>query len=264
MHTGPQHTGTPPPTPGGGRGGPLLVGVLSFALVFLLIVGATVAYLVLRPSGLGGAGEQTTTAHSSAASATGSASPEPTEVVEQRCYSPEYERTSTNPSGKLRGGGLQFIPPAEYSGRGSTGPASFLNDTQIARGEVEKNWYSSATVGLVQWQPGIDYPGNEAASQRIAKCLFTDGSWGGKATERTWDDEVTKPVTVAGMPGYETTAVVNFGHDTLERTDATAILVVVLEADEGPSALVLEHAVGVTEHEEAAEEAYESLTGLGS
>ena len=84
MHTGPQHTGTPPLTPGGGRGGPLLIGVLSFALVFLLIVGATVAYLVLRPSGLSGAGEQTTTAHSSAASATESTSPEPTEVVEQR------------------------------------------------------------------------------------------------------------------------------------------------------------------------------------
>ena len=42
-------------------------------------------------------------------SASETESPTPTDVVAERCWSPERsERTSTNPSGKLRGGGLQF------------------------------------------------------------------------------------------------------------------------------------------------------------
>ncbi|APX34264.1 hypothetical protein BH708_17880 [Brachybacterium sp. P6-10-X1] len=275
MHTGEQFTSPQPPTPGpgGGRGGALLIGGIAFAIVFLLIVGATVGYLVLRPTLLGGGGDETTAATSETAEdpedtasddataeePTGEAS---TTVVEERCWSPAYERTSKNPSGKLRGGGLEFIPPAAYTGRESEGFVYFLNDTQTAYGKVEEGWISTMTVGEVEWQPGVEYPGNEVASQKIAKCFFTDGNWGEKARERTWDDETTKPVTIAGMPGYETRAVVNFGSDDLEKTDATEIVVVVLDTDQGPSAFVTDTAVGVTEHEEAVEKAYASVTGL--
>ena len=37
----------------------------------------------------------------------------------------------------------------------------------------------------------------------------------------------------------------------------------VLETPQGPSAFLQETAVGVTEHEEAADEALETLTGIG-
>lgn len=265
MTTGPQFTPTQPesPGPGGGRGGALLIGAIAFAIVFLLIVGATVGYLVLRPTLTGGSGGESTVADSrTPQDPEGTTTEEPTEVVEERCWEPEYERTSTNPSGKLRGGGLEFIPPAAYGGRSADRYAHFLNDTQTAYGEVEDSWISTMTVGKVEWQPGVEYPGNEVASQKIAKCFFTDGEWGDHARERTWDDETTKPVTIAGMPGYETRAVVNFGSDDLEKTDASEIVVVVLETEEGPSAFVTETAVGVTEHETAADEAYQSLTGL--
>ncbi|MGP4978390.1 hypothetical protein [Brachybacterium tyrofermentans] len=266
MSTGPQQSRTSPqaPRPGGGRGNALLLGGLSFSLVFLLIVGATVAYLVLRPGASSGPDSQSASSSASATS-TDSESPTPTDAVEERCYTPEYERASTNPSGKLLGGGLQFIPPAVFDGRESDGPASFLNDTQVATALVEEGWISSITVGAVDWQPGVEYPGNEIASQKIAKCFFTDGDWGdNRARERTWDEETTTPVTIAGMPGYTTRAIVNFGSDDLEKTDATEIVVVVLETEQGPSALALETAVGVTDHEEAADAALESLTGLGS
>lgn len=275
MHTGEQFTSPQPPSPGpgGGRGGALLIGGLAFAIVFLLIVGATVGYLVLRPTLFGGAAGETTVAGSQTATdpeatvsdqATGdeATSEEPTEVVEERCWSPSQERTSKNPSGKLRGGGLEFIPPAAYGGRDSGGYVHFLSDSQTAYAEVEESWISTMTVGTVEWQPGVEYPGDEVASQKIAKCFFTDGNWGDKARERTWDDETTKPVTIAGMPGYETRAVVDFGSDDLEKTDGTEIVVVVLDTDQGPSAFVTDTAVGVTEHEEAVEKAYSSLTGL--
>ncbi|WP_193104897.1 hypothetical protein [Brachybacterium sp. FME24] len=269
MDSGPQYTSTQPqsPGPGGGRGGALLIGALAFAIVFLLIVGATVGYLVLRPTGGGDQAGDTTSASATpvdpeSTSQDPEPSGEPTEVVEQRCFEPEYERTSSNPSSKLRGGGLEFIPPAAYSGRGSSGYAHFVNDSQIAYGEVEDSWISTITVGKVEWQPDVEYPGNEVASQKIAKCFFTDGNWGEQARERTWDDETTQPVTVAGMPGYETRAMVNFGSDDLEKTDASEIVVVVLDTEQGPSALITETAVGVTAHEEAADEAYTSLTAL--
>ncbi|MGO1422477.1 MAG: hypothetical protein ACTHVK_03220, partial [Brachybacterium sp.] len=61
---------------------------------------------------------------------------------------------------------------------------------------------------------------------------------------------------------YRTTATVNFASDPLERTDATELDIVVLETDEGPSVFGTETAVGVTEHEEAADAAYETLTGV--
>ena len=119
MHTGPQYTSPQQAGGNGGRGAALLIGVIAFAVVFLLIVGVTVGYLVLRPQGGGGPAVTSSSASGAVDPETTSASetesPTPTDVVAERCWSPERsERTSTNPSGKLRGGGLQFIPPALY------------------------------------------------------------------------------------------------------------------------------------------------------
>ncbi|MFD1833974.1 hypothetical protein ACFSDA_02695, partial [Brachybacterium rhamnosum] len=72
MHTGPSTTtspGTGPQRPGGGRGMPLLIGGLAFAVVFLLIVGTTVGYLVLRPGSGGGDPTASATATTESASA---------------------------------------------------------------------------------------------------------------------------------------------------------------------------------------------------
>ena len=52
MHTGPQFPTTQQSSPGpGGRGTALVIGGIAFAVVFLLVVGTTVAYLVFRPGG---------------------------------------------------------------------------------------------------------------------------------------------------------------------------------------------------------------------
>lgn len=270
MHTGPQfpstpQTGTGPGGPGG-RGAALLIGGIAFAIVFLLIVGVTVGYLVLRPGGEDGAGpspSKSTSAPTDEASEGSEASDSatPTDVEEERCWSPESaDRTSSNPSGKLRGGGLQFIPPSIYEDRGSPIGVSYANDLQGAQAKVEDSWYSTMLVGAVEWQPGVEYPGAEAASQKIVDCFFYANIWG-DAKGRSLDDEITEPVTISGMPGYRTTAVVNFSSSPLERTSATELVVLVVETPQGPSVFVTETAVGVTEHEEAADEAYESVTG---
>jgi hypothetical protein len=229
--------------------------------VFLLIVGGTIGYLVLRGGGGPTPGAATTSA-TETSSVSASASETPTGVEEERCWTPEsMERTSQNPSGKLRGGGLQFIPPSVFDERNTPYGAAYMNDTQGAYAEVEDGWHSGLIVGAVQWQPGVEYPGAEAASQKILSCYFSANIWG-DTEGRTLDDEVTSPVTVAGIPGYRTTATVNFAKSNLELTDATSLTVIVLETPEGPSAFVQEIAVGVTEHEEASAEALESLTGV--
>ncbi|MGP9538703.1 hypothetical protein ACT3SP_11875 [Brachybacterium sp. AOP43-C2-M15] len=273
MHTGPQPqyplTQQQQPSASGGRGTALLIGGIAFAIVFLLIVGGTVGYLVLRPGGTGGgvASPSTDTTAPEDPEATDpeatdpSESPTPTDVEEERCWSPDsQERTSSNPSGKLRGGGLQFIPPSIYDGRSSPMGLSHANDTQGAQALVEDTWYSTIAVGAVEWQPGIEYPGAEVASQKIVDCFFYASIWG-EAKGRSLDDEITEPVTISGMPGYRTTAVVNFSSSPLEKTSATELVVVVIDTPQGPSVFVTETAVGVTEHEQAADEAYESLTG---
>ena len=100
MHTGPQYTSTQQQGPsGGGRGTALLVGGISFAVVFLLIVGVTVGYLVLRPNG-GTAGGPTTGSASvtDPEASAGSQSPTPTDVEEVRCWSPDsIERFDRHP-----------------------------------------------------------------------------------------------------------------------------------------------------------------------
>lgn len=262
MHTGPQFPTSPQQAPGpGGRGSTLLIGGIAFAVVFLLVVGVTVGYLVFRPTGDPIADPPTSASTESGAS-DGSASATPTEVEEERCWIPEAERESQNPSGKLRGGGLQYIPPSSFKERGAPYWIAYANDLQGAQALVEATWYSTSFVGKIEWQPGIEYPGAEAASQKIVDCFFYKANWG-DTTGRTLDDKVTVPVTIAGMSGYRTTATVNFATDPLEKTDATALDIVVLDTPEGPSLFGTETAVGVTEHEKAAEEAYESLTGIG-
>ncbi|MDN5820114.1 MAG: hypothetical protein L0H74_05170 [Brachybacterium sp.] len=268
MHTGPQFPTTPQQSPGhGGRGTALLIGGIAFAVVFLLVVGVTVGYLVLRPGGGGPVAgsppvtESTTVTDPEPSDGTEVTSPTPTDVEAERCWTPERERSSTNASGKLRGGGLQYIPPAVYQQRATPYGVAYTNDLQGAQALVEASWYSTTFVGKVEWQPGIEYPGAEVASQTIVDCFFSSNIWG-DTQGRTLDDTITEPVTIAGIPGYRTTATVNFASDPLEKTDATELVIVVLETDQGPSVFGTETAVGVTEHEEAAVEAYESLTGI--
>lgn len=267
MHTGPQFTSTQQQAPGpGGRGTALLIGGIAFAVVFLLIVGLTVGYLVLRPGGSGGGTVASQSASTStdpeATDPTDTPSPTPTDVEEVRCWSPdERGRTSSNPSGKLRGGGLQFIPPTLYDARQNPIGLSYVDDAEGAQAQVEDSWYSTMFVGAVAWQPGVEYPGAEVASQQIVNCLYSANIWG-DTKGRSLDDEVTEPVTISGMPGYRTTAVVNFAEAPMESTSATELVVVVLETAQGPSVFGTETAIGVPEHEEAADEAYESLTGV--
>lgn len=242
------------------------MGAIAFATVFLLIVGATVAYLLLRSPGSDPGGSPGGTVASSPATASTDPTTAPVtespSVEAERCWQPENERVSSNPSGRLRGGGLEVIPPAIFDNRLSFGRAEFVNDIQSASAHVEGTWYSTMIIGSVEWQPGIEYPGDRAASERILTCLHANAGLWGDTSGRTLHEQITTPVTVAGMSGYQTSATLKFAKHNLTKTDAEQITVTVVSTPEGPSVFITLIADGITEHEEAAAEAFDSLTGL--
>lgn len=258
---------TPPVDPpgAGGSRAPLLVGAFAFAVVFLIIVGGTVGYLVLRTGDGEGTAAPTSSDTESAGGTPGaSTTAEPSAAAsEERCWYGGEERTSTNPEGRLRGGGLELVAPEVFDGRTADSLADFTSDPQTATAPVEDGWYSTLTVGRVVWQPGVEYPGHEAAAERILSCLTTStAAWGSVTSGRSVHEQTTTEISVDGMEAFRAEAEMRFGEDELERTDATRIVAIVVDTPEGPSLFLALIAVGVPEHEEALDEAVESLTGL--
>lgn len=268
---------SPPP----GRGHPLLVGVLTFVVVFLLIVGATVAVQVFRSVSDPGptASAEPTEADDEDPAATDPAGEDPDEdpaaasddparsegaEPEEYCwYNMDAQRTSENPSGRLRGGGLEFAPPPDFDERSNSTQVNFADDPQVAGAEAEDNWGSVIMVGAVTWQEGYEYPGEEIAAERILDCYIANSGVWGETTNRRPENREGEAVAVEGMDGYRSSADLMFrGRNPLENIDGAAITVVVLDTPEGPSMFVSEAAIGVPEHEDAAVQALESLSGL--
>lgn len=102
------------------------------------------------------------------------------------------------PGGGGGGGGLQFTPPASYDLLRTPVGLVFLDDARGDCAEVEEDWYSGMSVGAVQWQPGVEYPGAETASQRILSCCFSASIWGGHQG-RSLGDEVIALEALTGI-----------------------------------------------------------------
>lgn len=253
---------TQPQRPGGGPARALLYGAITFALVFLLIVGLVVAYLVVRSVTAGGdptAGPTTSATTTSAAPTTTSAAP----VEEEWCwYPPDAARTSSNPSGKLRGGGLQFTPPSTFPDRRHSPNLPFAEDTAMAVAPVESTWVSTISVGAVHWQDGVEYPGDEAAANRLTDCFLADSSNWGDTTGRTEANRTDTAVEIDGMAGHQVTVDYQFAEGPTPSITGYSITVVVVSTPEGPSYFLSEVPVGHEEHTAAAAEALAGLTGV--
>ncbi|MFC0675963.1 hypothetical protein [Brachybacterium hainanense] len=264
MYTAPQ------PPPGSGRGRALLYGGITFALVFLLIIGAVVGYLVVRSVTAGDPGGTAGTATSSSAVGTASASttPVPTEE-EQYCWPSGKQRTTRNPPGKLAGGGLQFDPPEIFSERTNANSGLYFTDDEaVAMGAViPGTWWSSVTVGAVHWQDGYEYPGTEKAADRITDCLLTAPVWGDMGS-KTEANRKSEAVEIDGVEGHKVSLDYEFGKSDLAYPDGTKItashlIVIVVETENGPSFFAAEYPVGNAEHEAAVTEALTSLEVTG-
>lgn len=254
---------SPPP----GRGRALLIGVITFVVVFLLIVGATISVQVFRSLNSPGPSASATPADPEA---TDPEDPEATsdpfadDGEEQYCWQNlDVQRTSENPSGRLRGGGLEVAAPDGFDQRSNATRFAFTDDPQVAGAEAETNWNSIVMIGQVTWQPGYDYPGEEVAAERILDCYISNAGVWDDVTSRRPENRESRAVTIDDMPGHQASVDLMFqGDHSLEVVEGAAITVVVVDTPEGPSVLVTEASIGIPEHEEAAVETLDSLSGL--
>lgn len=236
------------------RAQPILVLALTFTAVLALILGGTIAYLVLRPTpGSGGptAGTETrvdTTVPSTDDGATTDPAASGSAAAEFCWINTSMTKTSTSPSGRIRGGGIETALPSSFLvSREAVLPLPAMDDLTIASSPVEgeENWVSVIAVGAVTWQPGFEYPGPEKAAQRMVDCISgSSAPWGTSVSKRHVENAKTEPVTIGGMQGYRSTATVVFDKSTLKTTNGSDLSAVVLDTPTGPALFYTEIPTG--------------------
>lgn len=248
---------------GGPRVGPVAIGLIAFALVFLLIIGGTTAFLVVRSvtSGRDGGGTASTETTNPSTDTAASTDDEhsPTEKAEFCWVNDAEGRESTNAGGAVRGGNVQFTVPKGYS---TSVPMSmpFSDDSDGVAMEVDTNWVALIGAGRVVWQTGYEYPGDKKAAERLLDCRLNDSAvYGSRVSQRHIEDQKIEAVTVDGVSGYRASGTVVFDKTSLTKTTGSTFVFIVLDTKGGPSYFYAEGALGVDESITAAADAEKSL-----
>lgn len=250
----------------------LLVGAIAFAATFVLIVGGAIAFVLVRgghtdPVHPTGRTTASTTMPSTDSSASTNPGASPTDPA-QFCWFDPSGRVSTNPAGKLVGGGLQLTLPDGYS-EGQTNGTGFipaLGDPGEAISEVEGNWVSALIIGKVAWQPGFSYPGAQKVSQRVIDCYTgtngDSGPWKPSVTKFHLENATTQAVEVGGMKGYRTDVSVVFDQTKLTSTKGSDLTSIVLDGPHGPVMFFSEVPTGDATRAQAREQAIQTLVAV--
>lgn len=172
---------------------------------------------------------------------------------------------SPQPSGKVRGGGLQYTLPATWDFSWGGGDLSYLTDVNGYARHVEGNWYSVVNLGRVTWpEKEGSYPGAEQAAVTIFQCYATSAGlieYFGETPEVT--DYRTEPTTVAGTPAWIVQATYHFDRPELTTTDQSIVTAIIVETPGGPSALVSDVAADHPDHVRDLESIIASLEVVG-
>lgn len=237
---------------------PLLIGVLAFAVVFLLIIAGTVGVLLFQHSRSGKQDPTSSAPTTSASSATTSDAATPT-AEEEYCWNAASVRNSQNPSGKLQGGGLVFTPPSYFGERSNSQVLAFSTDTAVSYATVEPDWISYAMVGELAWQDGYEYPGAATAADRLLDCVRSNSSTWEGTSNRQIENRDLQGVTIDGHHGYRASGDITFDTDRLKKTTGSRLVIIVVDTPDGPSVFGSEAAIGIQDSLDAQKEAEESL-----
>lgn len=196
---------------------PLLVGGIAFAIAAVLVL--TIGGLIL---GFSGRPDPSPTASPTSPSASPSSSaPPPTtgEVTALYCYLRNDSNPKVSQSGTLSSQDSTATVPSDWGGAfdGSLmrprGP--FMGSISYRAGYGKhKQWPSFVQLGQTAWQPGIDYPGDEQAAERMVDCMIASSlPLDDYARGHSVTDRATEPVSLNGADGFRSTA-------TIELTDS--------------------------------------------
>ncbi|MCL6422995.1 hypothetical protein Bequi_06260 [Brachybacterium sp. JHP9] len=259
---------------------PGIVGACSFVLVLALIVGGGLALRQWWPGAAdpvtggsstpsGGAGSSGSSGGGEDGSGEGSgAALAPIDPAPECWYATDNARTSSDPAGGLRAGGLEVDTPAVFTDTYQIVALPFAVDSTTAYAEVEANWISSVTLARVRWDgataPGYgEYPGAQAAAERMLACLLADDTiWEGTSA-RTVTRYEGGPVSVDGMSGFQVEADQSFTSDIVTATSASHLQITVVDTPGGPAVMMTDAADGLTDHEDGVRAARESLRRAG-
>lgn len=182
------------------------------------------------------------------------------------CHRPK--NTQQRPSqgkaslGTITGGGIAVKVEEPFDATQPFYPThlSFSTDAVGVIAPVAENWVSNFAVGQVMWQPGVKYPGNSKAAERIFDCLVSNSLlWEPKVSGRTLENKKVEPVTLDGMAGHKVTGRLTFTATSLEGITHSDITVAVVEGPKGPAvyASLIANKDG---HASAAQKSFESIT----
>ena len=264
--TGALAKGPAPSRPDGGHPprGPLLAALGGCGLLLILLV---VVALVLWNSVLSPAPERTptaapTTEESSSPSErpgeyvpgeddeplTGG-SPTLTSAPTRPCTLHDGTTRSMASAGTVRGGGIEYDRQEGWSTGIDWGTQeSYMVDLASSEQAVEDGWYSVATVGGVEF-PAEEggYPGAQEAARTIFQCDVTrDVVRDLYVDPLEVQDLRDEAITIDGQDAWIVAGTVPLAADqNFGTTDSWDLVVIVVDAPQGPAALVAGAATGI-------------------
>ncbi|MDO5661634.1 MAG: hypothetical protein Q4G40_02975 [Brachybacterium sp.] len=178
------------------------------------------------------------------------------------CTVQPQHSASPQPSGKIRGGNLQFTIPNGWDVPWGNGNLAYMTDANGIGRNVEGYWYSVVNVGAVSWPDDEDggYPGTESAAVAIFQCYATSAGvieFFGEEPDIT--DYRSEAITVDGESGWIVQATYHFEEDQLQTSNSSVVTAIVVETPDGPSALASDVAADHEDHVQGLEDMIDSL-----
>ncbi|MGY5764062.1 hypothetical protein ACXET9_02525 [Brachybacterium sp. DNPG3] len=187
-----------------------------------------------------------------------------TQAPQTACSIPsDYTPAQSAPSGTVRGGDLQYTIPDDWDFPWGSSSLPYMTETDGQGRQVESNWYSVVNLGRVSWPENEGgYPGLEPTAVALFQCYATTAGVLSQFGENpTVTDYRSETFDVDGYSGWIVQATYHFEDpDSLSTTSASIVTSIVVETDDGASALVSDVAADHEDHVQGLEEIIASLT----
>jgi hypothetical protein len=130
--------------------------------------------------------------------------------------------------GRIHGGGLSFPKQSDWTASKLKQGLTWAYDVDGQDKQIEKEWFAMFAVGALSVADGFEAP--QQAAEGVMECTATSEYYEGFQSRR---DVFSKPVTVAGHPGWEIRSEIRVqSSKTTLPGDVVDVLVVDLDSPE--------------------------------